>query len=196
LLKKSITYEDPFTDEMITEDHFFHLSKAELVELELSETGGLSNKLQRIVEQGDANDIIRTFKDLVLRSYGLKTHDNKFKKSPEISADFETSPAYSALFMELVTDAEKAAEFVNGVVPQGLENEMDKLREQRQAQERENLEQKTGNVFEDNDTSPVTTPPPGTPRVLTIAEAHAMDQAELAHLLSTGQVVLGDSSGG
>ena len=33
MLKKSITYED-YNGEMATEDFFFHLSKAELVEIE------------------------------------------------------------------------------------------------------------------------------------------------------------------
>jgi hypothetical protein len=195
LLKKSITYTN-FADEEVTEDFFFHLSKAEMVELELSEQGGLSKKLQEIVASNDGNTIIQTFKDLVLKAYGQKSHDGKrFIKTQELRDEFQSTEAYSVLFMELVTNAEAAAEFVNGVVPQGLEADMDKLIEQRR--EKESVEEATtGNVFRDNPTEPVSTPPPGTPRVLTVAEAHAMDQAELSHLLSTGRAVLGDSSGG
>ena len=48
MLKKTITYED-FNGETVSEDFFFHLSKAELVELEMSHTGGLSASLERII---------------------------------------------------------------------------------------------------------------------------------------------------
>ncbi len=41
MLKKTITYED-FDGNQVTEDHFFHLSKADLVEMEVSQKGGMS----------------------------------------------------------------------------------------------------------------------------------------------------------
>ena len=62
--------------------------------------------------------LIDLFKDLILRSYGEKSADGRrFIKSKELSTAFSQTEAYSELFMELVTDAEKAAEFVNGITP-------------------------------------------------------------------------------
>lgn len=120
MLKKTITYKD-FNDEEVTEDHFFHLSKAELVELEMSMDGGLSTALENIIKAEDGKAIIAEFKKIVLGSYGQKSADGRrFVKTQELRDEFESSEAYSTLFMELVTDAEAAAEFVNGIVPQGL----------------------------------------------------------------------------
>ena len=69
MLKKTITYED-FNGDTVSEDFFFHLSKAELVELELSHEGGLSEALKRIVEAEDGKGIIAEFKNIILSSYG------------------------------------------------------------------------------------------------------------------------------
>ena len=63
MLKKTITYED-FNGETVSEDFFFHLSKAELVELELSHQGGLSAALQRIVDAEDGKSIIANSRTL------------------------------------------------------------------------------------------------------------------------------------
>ena len=76
MLKKTITYED-FNGEEVSEDFFFHLSKAELVELELSHEGGLSESLQRIVAAQDGKSIIAEFKNILLTSYGQKSADGK-----------------------------------------------------------------------------------------------------------------------
>jgi hypothetical protein len=127
VLKKTITYED-FNGETVSEDFFFHLSKAELVELEMSHEGGLSEALQRIVEAEDAKSIIKEFKNIILGSYGKKSPDGRrFIKNQELRDEFESSEAYSTLFMELVTDADAAAEFVNGVIPKGLAEEAAKV---------------------------------------------------------------------
>ena len=40
-------------------------------------------------------------------------------KNQELRDAFAQTEAYSDLFMELATDAEAAARFINGIVPQG-----------------------------------------------------------------------------
>lgn len=123
MLKKTITYTD-FNGEEVTEDHFFHLSKAELVELELSHQGGLSAALERIVAAEDGKQIIAEFKNIILGSYGKKSLDGRrFIKNQEIREEFESSEAYSTMFMELVTETDKAVEFINGVMPADLVQE-------------------------------------------------------------------------
>lgn len=117
MIKKTITYTDYNNNER-TEDFFFNLSKSEVMEMEMSTTGGLAEMIQRIVAAQDTPAIIKIFKDLILRSYGRKSPDGKrFEKSEELATEFSQTEAFSQLFMELATDADKASEFVNGIVP-------------------------------------------------------------------------------
>ena len=96
------------------------------MEMEMSTSGGLAEMIQNIVKAQDAPAIIKVFKDLVLKAYGEKSLDGKrFMKVDEngtpLSIAFSQTEAYSNLFMELATNAEAAAEFVNGIVPK-MEN--------------------------------------------------------------------------
>lgn len=117
MLKKTITYTDYNGNER-KEDHYFNLSKAELMEMEMGTSGGLAEMIKRIVDAQDAPAIIKVFKDLILKAYGIKSADGKrFMKSEEISTEFAQTEAYSILFMELATDAEAASNFINGIVP-------------------------------------------------------------------------------
>lgn len=119
MLKKTITYVD-YNELERTEDFYFNLTKAEIMEMELSTTGGLSEMITRIVNAKDAPAIIKIFKELILKAYGEKSADGKrFIKSQEISDAFAQTEAYSILFMELSTDADAAAKFVNAIVPAG-----------------------------------------------------------------------------
>ena len=121
MLKKTITYVDYNGNER-TEDFYFNLSKAEIMEMEMSTTGGLAEMIQKIVKAQDAPAIIKVFKDLVLKAYGEKSADGKrFIKSDEIRDAFSQTEAYSQLFMELATDADAAAAFVNGIVPKDVQ---------------------------------------------------------------------------
>lgn len=120
MLKKTITYND-YNGVERTEDFYFNLSKAEILEMEMGTSGGLAEMIQKIVAAQDAPSIVRVFKDLILKAYGEKSPDGKrFIKSEEISTEFSQTEAYSQLFMELATDAEAGAAFVNGIVPKEM----------------------------------------------------------------------------
>ena len=117
MLKKTITYTD-YNGVERTEDHYFNLSKAESMEMEMSTSGGLSEMIRKIVAAQDTPAIIKIFKEIILKAYGQKSPDGRqFIKSPELSKAFSETEAYSQLFMELATDANAAAKFVNGIVP-------------------------------------------------------------------------------
>ena len=117
MLKETITFVD-YNGIERTEDHYFNLTEAEVAEMEMSTTGGMAEMIQRIVAAQDAPSIIKVFKDLVLKAYGEKSADGKrFIKSEELAIAFSQTEAYSILFMELATDADAAAKFVNGIVP-------------------------------------------------------------------------------
>ena len=120
MLKETIKYTD-YNGVERTEDVWFHLSKAELMEWEMGTTGGLTEMIKRIVDAQDAPAIIKIFKELVLKAYGQKSPDGKrFIKSEELATEFSQTEAYSQLFMELATDADKAAAFVNGIMPSDI----------------------------------------------------------------------------
>ncbi len=121
MLKKTITYKD-YNDVERTEDFYFNLSKAEAMEMELSITGGLTEMIRKIVAAQDTPTIIATFKQIILKAYGEKSPDGRrFIKSEELSKAFSETEAYSILYMELATDANAAAEFVNGIVPKDVD---------------------------------------------------------------------------
>lgn len=123
MLKETMTYID-YNGVERTEDFYFNLTKAEIMEMEMSTTGGLAEMIQRIIAAQDAPAIIKIFKDLVLKAYGIKSPDGKrFIKSEEISTEFAQTEAYSMLFMKLATDADAAAKFVNGIVPADVSKE-------------------------------------------------------------------------
>ena len=119
MLKKTIKYTD-YNGVERTED--FNLTKAEILEMEMSEAGGLTAKLNKIIESKDNRELMKHFKYIIHRSYGEKSDDGRrFIKNEEISTGFEQTEAYEELFMELFSDATKAAEFVNGIIPQGIQ---------------------------------------------------------------------------
>lgn len=123
MLKKTVTYTD-YNGVERTEDFYFNLTKAEVMEMEMSTAGGLAETIQRIVAAQDAPAIIKIFKELVLKAYGEKSPDGKrFIKSDAIAEAFSQTEAYSDIFMELATDADAAAKFVNGIVPADLNAE-------------------------------------------------------------------------
>lgn len=125
MYKKTSTFID-FNGVERTVDLYFNLSKTELAEMELTTTGGLGDYLNKIIASQDTVAIMKMFKDLILKSYGERDPDGiHFHKSPEISKAFTETPAYDQLFMELL-DAEKASEFVKGIIPKDIADEADK----------------------------------------------------------------------
>lgn len=126
MYKKTMTYTD-YNGIERKEDFYFNLTKAEIMEMEMTTTGGMAEMIQRIVDAQDAPAIIKIFKDLVLKAYGEKSADGKrFIKSQELSEAFAQTEAYSQLFMELATDAKAASEFVNAIVPADIAQQAQK----------------------------------------------------------------------
>ena len=117
MLKKTITYKD-YNGVERTEDFMFNLTKAEILEMQLTKDGGMDAAIKKIVDAKDAPEIMKIFKDLILKSYGIVSDDGRrFIKSKEISDSFAQTEAFSMLFMELATDTDAASAFVNGIVP-------------------------------------------------------------------------------
>ena len=120
MIKKTITYVDLNGIER-KEDFYFALRKDELMDMELGTTGGFTDMVQKIIDAKDQPALMKLFKEFVLKSYGIKSDDGRrFIKNDRVREEFEQTEAYSIIYMELLTDAKKAAEFVNGVVPSDI----------------------------------------------------------------------------
>lgn len=135
MLKKTIKYTD-YNGVERNEDFFFNLTKAELMEMEMTTTGGMAEMIKQIVKAQDTASIIKIFKDIILKAYGEKSADGKrFVKVNEnnipLSIGFSQTEAYSELFMELSTDADAAADFIKGIIPGDVEisdEELEKIK--------------------------------------------------------------------
>ena len=88
MLKKEITYID-YNGVERTETFHFNLSKAELMDMEMSVTGGFGEMVNRIISTKDVPALMDIFKDLIRRAYGVKSADGRrFMKSKELTDEF------------------------------------------------------------------------------------------------------------
>lgn len=125
MLAKTVTYKN-FDGEEVTEVLHFHLSKAELVKMQLGMKGGLKTYLETIVKKEDTAEVIKAFDAILLASVG-KRLDGKFIKTQDVIDSFRYSGAYEIIFMELLTDAEGSAAFVEAVMPKELMDQMQQV---------------------------------------------------------------------
>ncbi len=129
MIKKTISYTD-YNGTKRTENFYFGLNKAEIMDMELSVTGGMRNLLQLIIDKQDVPKIIEAFKKIIKMSYGEKSPDGRrFVKSDELTEAFVQTEAYSELYMELISNADAAADFINGIIPSDVSAQMNKMKE-------------------------------------------------------------------
>lgn len=147
MLKIPITYTDLFTEEERTETFMFHLTKPEIFEME---AGGLSGFIARVVHTEDQLEILKAFKEFILQCYGER-RDDAFVKSDDLRTKFEGHPAYEVLYVRLATEADFAAEFISGVAPKDMRDEI--IAEMK----------RNGSIVEKATPATITTPPPATP---------------------------------
>lgn len=135
MLEKTITYID-YNGVERTETHYFYLRESELIEMSVSEEGGLDKYIARIRSEQDIKKLFALFKSLILASYGVLSPDGKrFIKNDEVKEEFTQTEAYNQLFVELTTDTSKALDFIQGILPAKLQKEIaDKLEELKKPQ--------------------------------------------------------------
>lgn len=126
MLKKTVKYTD-YNGVERTENFYFNLNKAEVLELQAGTEGGFADRLQKIIDANDLPAIIAEFKKMVLMAYGEKSADGRyFLKEDEdgrsLANKFKQSEAYSKIYMELSTNTEKAIEFVKGIIPSDMDS--------------------------------------------------------------------------
>ncbi len=117
---KEIEYTD-FNGVARKEKFYFNLTKAEILDMELGKTGGLTEYVQKIISAQDTPAIMALFKKLLLMSYGVKSDDGRrFIKNDQVREDFEQTQAYSDLYILLALDDNEASKFVNSIIPEDM----------------------------------------------------------------------------
>ncbi len=135
MLKKTITFEN-FEGDQLSRDYYFSLTKAQILRMNLQnmvldengepDVNSFKEQLEAIIKSKSGRVIIDTFEDIIAKAYGERDPDGiTFHRSEELSRRFMNTKAYDALFVELVTDAKAAAEFVNGIMPQNMDLPVD-----------------------------------------------------------------------
>lgn len=117
MLTKKIKFTNYFGEE-VEQEFMFNLNETELTNMNLMENGGLPRLIEKIINTHDQPRLIEYFQKIIWESYGEISDDGmRFEKSYEKSLAFSQTDAYNRLYMELISNAEKAAEFINGIVP-------------------------------------------------------------------------------
>ena len=116
MLRKVIPYTD-YNGAEKKYEAYFNLTQFEITKMQMSVKGGLIESLKAAVKTEDADTILTAFEDLVEKSFGRKTPEGKFEKKPEYLEDFKSTPAYSKLLMDILTDPKASDEFTRGVIP-------------------------------------------------------------------------------
>lgn len=105
MVKKTFTYTD-FNGKERTEDAYFNINKAELLEMNMGDSRSVG-----VLAKG-----VREF---ILTAYGEKSLDGRRfeKKDGELAKAWAETPMFEMLYEELTSNEAAAIEFVKGVVP-------------------------------------------------------------------------------
>lgn len=116
MLKKVVTYTD-FNGDERSETLYFNLTEVEVARLEVRYPGGLEKHINNLNAQERPDEVLDLFETVLKMAYGTKSDDGRhFHKSEEETKKFGDSAAYTKIFVELLTDDAKAADFFNAMV--------------------------------------------------------------------------------
>lgn len=115
------TYDDE--PETISQKYYFNISKREWMEMQIADES-MSEVIQKIIDSKSNEQVVNYLKQLVLKAYGIRTLDEstgkmtKFRKSEQISQDFEDSAAFDKLIENLtMTNEDPIVAFITGILP-------------------------------------------------------------------------------
>jgi hypothetical protein len=122
MFKKTIKFTN-FNDEDVEKDFYFHMSKAELVEM--AANGEMQARLTKIMNSNDNQEILREFTEIIRKAVGIRSEDGeRFIKSDEARSQLFDSAAFDELIIELMTGSTAAADFVKQLIPEKMQKEM------------------------------------------------------------------------
>lgn len=130
MITRTIEYID-YDGNKRKEKYFFNLTQFEATEIAMEMPDGVIEEIEdgeeqhvmamHLTEKLGKKGVLDFIKNIVLKSYGVKSPDGKrFIKSEELSTEFSQTPAFSSFMMRLMTDDLEASKFINGVIPAEL----------------------------------------------------------------------------
>ena len=132
MISKHVKYEN-FEGQTVEEDLYFHLSKSDLLTLEVRYGMSFQDYVNQLMKKNDRYGLINLAKDIILDAYGVKTSSNQFNKTKEIKESFQYSPAFDEVLLDLMSDEEKFRQFLEGVVPSDVRAQIQKVKNAPQA---------------------------------------------------------------
>lgn len=132
MINKTVIYED-FDGNTQTETLWFNISKAEALELGVDKTfkklmGSVPDNPEDADPETNGDVILKALKELIGFAYGTRDPNDarRFPKSPEVTADFLSSPAYDQLLIDLFSgDAAGMLPFMVGMFPKDMRGEIE-----------------------------------------------------------------------
>lgn len=134
MITRTIEYVD-YDGNKRKEKHYFNLTQFEATEIAMEipddvmdDLGGENDTQEEKIatartlsEKLGKKGVMDFIKNIVLRSYGVKSPDGKrFIKSEQLSTEFSQTLAFSSFMMRLMSDDLEASRFINGVIPTEL----------------------------------------------------------------------------
>lgn len=128
MISKTIKYED-FEGNEIEKTFHFHISKAELAELNIQEDGTtLADSIATITRsETGIREVLDIFKMVVTEAVGRRSEDgSRFAKSDDARSEFLDTDAYSELLFNMLDDPDFATRFIQGILPTSVQKEIQK----------------------------------------------------------------------
>lgn len=133
MIKKTITYKN-FLDQEETGDFYFNMSKGELVKQQMAAVNqrveSFQDKLEKIGKNLQGEELVAVLDEIILDGYGElstdKKHFVKVRNGQKLVENFMSSGAYSELVVELCTQEDAMAAFINGLMPADLRDSVNK----------------------------------------------------------------------
>lgn len=124
MIRETVTYED-FDGNQRTEVLQFNLTRSEVLDLVTSGRIIIAD-IEKALGTKDGIEIYNAFRPLILKAYGQKSEDGRyFRKSDQISEDFENSAMFDQFTIDLMTDATgtRLYDFVTGILPKDVRDQ-------------------------------------------------------------------------
>lgn len=120
-----------FDDKPYDVTYDFYLSRADLLKIDMEGYWGLEAVMQKLIDTHNGAEIMKIIDKIIMMAVGKESMDHRrFLRDEDIKKEFRESDAYSQLFEELCTDAEKAAAFLNGCLPASVLEEAAKRKQE------------------------------------------------------------------
>jgi DNA helicase HerA-like ATPase len=140
MIRKEIQFKN-YADETEKGVFYFNMSKGELVMQQMSaidqHTESFQDKLEKIGKNLQGKALVETLKEIIEEAYGEKTVDGKqfvkVRNGIKLVENFLSSGAYSELIVELLSSAQGMADFINGLMPSDLRDQVNQEVNRQQA---------------------------------------------------------------